>query len=66
MTFFTLLSLGVCADNNTVSCADHSLENVINKLIKDSLSLIQWFLNNKVKADLEKFQVIAVGQQKNI
>ena len=31
------------ADDNTVSCADHSLESVIYKLVKDSLSLIQCF-----------------------
>ena len=31
------------ADDNTVSFAHHSLENVIHKLIKDSLSLIQCF-----------------------
>ena len=51
------------ADDNTVSCSDHSLENVIYKLIKDSLLLIKWFLNNKMKANPEKFQAIAVGEQ---
>ena len=40
-----------------------SLENVIYKLIKDSLLLIKWFLNNKMKANPEKFQAIAVGEQ---
>ena len=39
------------------------VENVIYKLTKDSLSLIQWFLNNKMKANLEKFEAIAAGQQ---
>ena len=51
------------ADDNTVSCSDHSLENVIYKLIKDSLLLIKCFLNNKMKANPEKFQAIAVGEQ---
>ena len=51
------------ADDNTVSCSDHSLENVIYKLINDSLLLIKWFLNNKMKTNPEKFQAIAVGEQ---
>ena len=42
--------------------SDHSLENVIYELIKDGLSLIQCFLNNKMKANPEKFQAKAVGQ----
>ena len=50
------------ADDNTVSYSDHNLEDVIYKLIKDSLLLIKWFLNNKMKANPEKFQAIAIGK----
>ena len=42
------------ADGNTVSCSDNSLENVIRKLSEDSVLLIRWFLNNKMKANPEK------------
>ena len=51
------------ADDNTVSCSDNSLENVICKLSEDSVLLIMWFLNNKMKANLEKNQAIAVGEK---
>ena len=51
------------ADDNTVFCSDHSLENVIYKLIKDCLLLIKWFLSNKMNANPEKIQAIAVGEQ---
>ena len=47
----------------TISYSDHNLEEVIYKLIKDSLLLIKWFLNNKIKANPEKFQAIAIGKQ---
>ena len=42
------------ADGNAVSCLDNSLENVISKLSEDSVLLIRWFLNNKMKANSEK------------
>ena len=48
-------------------CSDNSLENVIHKLSEDSvLLIIRWFLNNKMKANLEQFQAIAVGEKTNI
>ena len=50
------------ADDNTVSCCDKNLEGLVYKLVKDSMQLIQWFLDNKMKANPEKFQAIAVGQ----
>ena len=55
-------SLHIYADDNTVSCLDNSLENVISKLSEDGVLLIRWFLNNKMKADSEKVQAIAVGE----
>ena len=48
---------------SSISYSDHNLEEVIYKLIKDSLLLIKWFLNNKMKANPEKFQAIAIGKQ---
>ena len=68
MTFFHFVEycrLYNYVHDHTVSCADHSLENVTYKLIKDWLLLIQLFLNNKMKANPEEknFQAKAVGQQ---
>ena len=53
-------------DNNTVLCSDKSLENVIRKLSEDSVFLIRWFQNNKMKANLDKFQAIAVGEKTKV
>ena len=52
-------------------CSDNSLENVIRKLSADSALLIiyifiRWFLNKKMKANLEQFQAIAVGEKTKI
>ena len=52
--FVKSCSLYNYADDNTVSCSDNSLENVISKLSEDSVLLIRWFLNNKMKANPEK------------
>ena len=51
------------ADDNTVSCSDPVLENVVYKFIQDSLILIKWFLDNQMKANPGKFQAIAVGKK---
>ena len=61
--FVESCSLYNYADDNTVSCSDKSLENVIRKLSEDSVLLIRWFLNNKMKANPEKFQATAVGEK---
>ena len=64
--FVKSCSLYNYADDNTVSCSDNSLENVISKLSEDSVLLIRWFLNNKMKANPEKFQAIAVGEKTKV
>ena len=51
------------ADDNTVSCADHNLRNIVENLVRDSLSLLQWFSDNQMKANPEKIQAIAVGKR---
>ena len=51
------------ADDNTVLCADHNLRNVVENLVQDSLSLIQWFSDDQMKANSEKIQAIAVGKR---
>ena len=54
------------ADDKTVSCSENSLENAIHKLSEDSVLLIMWFLNNKMKANPENFQAIAVDEKTKI
>ena len=51
------------ADDNTVSSADLVLSKLIENLVKDSLLLINWFANNHMKANPDKFQAIAVGKR---
>ena len=53
------------ADDNTLSCSDHNLEVVKGSLEDDSRILIQWFHDNKMKANPEKFQAIAIGKKSN-
>ena len=49
------------ADDNTLSKSDKSLDTVISALEYDSKSLISWFSLNKMQANPEKFQAIAIG-----
>ena len=49
------------ADDNTLSKSDKSLDTVISALEYDSKSLISWFSFNKMQANPEKFQAIAIG-----
>ena len=66
MTFFHFVEsccLYNYSDDNTVSCSNNSLENVIRKVSEDSVLLIMWFLNNKMKANPEKVQAIAVCEK---
>ena len=46
------------ADDNTVSCTGKTTDDVINKLKNISNILINWFQNNYMKANPEKFQFI--------
>ena len=51
------------ADDNTISKFHHDLKTVIETLENDSQILIQWFSDNKMKANPEKFQAIAIGSK---
>ena len=50
-------------DDNTVSAADRVLSKLGTNLAEDSLMLIKWFADNHMKANPDKFQVIAVGKR---
>ena len=51
------------ADDNTLSLASPSLTNLIHCLESESKSLIDWFSDNRMKANPDKFQAIAVGKK---
>ena len=48
-------------DDNTIAYIHKKLEILHQILVKESLSLIQWFENNPMKANQDKFQAICVG-----
>ena len=48
------------ADDNT--CADYDLNNVISKLESDSKKMLDWFANNLMQANPDKFQASAIGK----
>ena len=46
-----------------MSYEGHNLDQLITVLEKDSLTLIDWFTENQMKANPDKFQVIAIGKK---
>ena len=51
------------ADDNTLAYIHKKLEVLQQILVTESLSLIQWFENNFMKANPDKFQAICVGKR---
>ena len=51
------------ADDNTLSYADYDLKNVISKLESDSKKMLDWFANNLMQANPDKFQALAIGKK---
>ena len=51
------------ADDNTVSHAHHDVTVLKTSLETDSKSLINWFHLNKMIANPDKFQAIAIGKR---
>ena len=51
------------ADDNTLSDANENPDLVRKHLIEDSNILIDWFKFNRMQANPEKFQAIAIGQR---
>ena len=62
MIFFILFITVNYADDNTLSYADTDINKLIKTLEEESKILINWFSINKMKANPEKFQAIAVGK----
>ena len=66
MTFFQFIKQGTLynyADDNTLSFCNPDYHVLISTLQTESLSLIEWFRINKMQANPDKFQVLAVGKK---
>ena len=50
-------------DENALSYEGHNLDQLITVLERDSLTLIDWFTENQMKANPDKFQAIAIGKK---
>lgn len=46
-----------------MSYEGHNLDQLITVLERDSLTLIDWFTENQMKANPDKFQAIAIGKK---
>jgi hypothetical protein len=46
-----------------LSYEGHNLDQLITVLERDSLTLIDWFTENQMKANPDKFQAIAIGKK---
>ena len=62
-SFVTDSSLYNYADDNTLSYSDKDVQNLVEVLKKDSKSLIHWFHLNKMQANPDKFQAMAIGSK---
>jgi hypothetical protein len=51
------------ADDNTLSHPGPDLNGLVKSLEKKSAILIDWFANNNMKANPDKFQAIAIGKK---
>ena len=51
------------ADDNTVSYSDESLDTTKEVLVEESIICIDWFKDNKMQANPDKFQAIMLGLQ---
>ena len=47
----------------TLSYADYDLKNVISKLESDSQKMLDWFANNLMQANPDKFQALAISKE---
>ena len=55
--------LSNCADGNTLSFSHPVFATLIGVLERESGNLVEWFTRNKMKANPEKFQAVAVGER---
>ena len=51
------------ADDNTISAAENTIEELINTLGKESQAAIDWFVSNEMIVNPDKFRVIIVKRK---
>ena len=51
------------ADDNTISCYEKSLEELIRSLTSESEKAVQWFKENMVIVNPDKFQAIIIDRK---
>jgi hypothetical protein len=61
--FISDSSLYNYADDNTLSFCNPDFDALISTLETDSNELIEWFRINKIQANTDKFQCLAVGRK---
>ena len=52
------------ADENTISCTEKSLEELIKSLTSESEKVVQWFKENVMIVKPDKFQAIIIDRKK--
>ena len=62
-SFVTDSSLYNYADDNTLSYVNKDVDILVDVLERDSKALIQWFHVNKMQANPDKFQAMAIGKK---
>ena len=59
--FYTIENIYNYADDNVLSCSGDSLQEVATSLESSTLTALNWFENNLMKANPNKFQAIVFG-----
>ena len=58
MFFFVMTDFTSYADDNTPYCVGQTPEEVISQLEKSSKSIFEWFENNGLKGNHDKFHLL--------
>ena len=51
------------ADDNTLSCTDNDINQILTKLKEDCEVAMQWFQSNNMKANADKFQLMFLNRK---
>lgn len=63
--FINKSSLYNYADDNTISYCDKNYDMMKSTLEADGSTLVEWFAENQMQANPEKFQALAIGKKTN-
>ena len=54
-----------CADDSAITATCHHLADLLNRLETESDLIVNWFRQNKITLNLDKFQDIVINKQGN-